>query len=96
MLVSVYKSTKKQDTYLYIAKRDDFSSVPKALMESFGPAKFVMVFAAQKRQKLGTVDLHKMVAELKEKGYYLQLPPPSENLLKTHLHNQRHKKESER
>ena len=36
MLCSVYKSSKKVQTYLYINKRDDFSDVPEALMKMFG------------------------------------------------------------
>ncbi len=85
MLVAVYKSSKKAETYLYVPKRDDFSSVPKALMDTFGNAIFVMLFPLQKRNKLAQVDIEKLKSELNEKGFYLQIPPPQENLLKTHL-----------
>ncbi len=43
MLCSIYKSTKKDGAYLYIAKKDDFTPVPDALMEMFGRPQFVMV-----------------------------------------------------
>ncbi len=85
MLVSVYKSSKMQETYLYITKRDDFSAVPKALLDTFGPPNFVMIFPLQKRQSLALVEIEKLTSELNEKGFYLQLPPPKENLLKAHL-----------
>lgn len=85
MLVAVYKSSKKADTYLYLPKRDDFSFVPKALMDTFGVATFVMLLPLQKRNKLAQVDIEKLKNELNEKGFYLQLPPPQENLLKAHL-----------
>ncbi len=88
LLVYVYKSPKRAETYLYIKRRDDFSAVPKALLETFGRPQFVMVFALHKRHGLGQVDIAKLKQELEEKGFYLQLPPPPENLLKQHLQNQ--------
>ena len=85
MLVSVYKSLKKNQTYLYVAKKDDFSSVPKVLMDTFGVPEFVMTIPLIKREKLAIVDRQKLQDELQQKGFYLQIPPPEENLLKQHL-----------
>lgn len=85
MLVAVYKSSKKADTYLYIPKRDDFSSVPKALLETFGTPVFVMLLPLMKRDKLAQVEREKLQIELQTKGFYLQIPPPVNNLLKQHL-----------
>jgi uncharacterized protein YcgL (UPF0745 family) len=39
----------------------------------------------KKDRELARVDIHKLRTELKTKGFYLQLPPPTENLLKIHL-----------
>ena len=88
MLCAIYKSSKKQDTYLYIPGRDDFSKVPEALLKTFGTPVFMMIMPLKKDRKLGQVDIHKLRTELKTKGFYLQLPPPTENLLKTHLQQQ--------
>ena len=88
MLVSVYKSLRKNQTYLYLLKKDDFSGVPKPLMETFGTPKFVMTIPLIKREQLAIVDKRKLQSELELKGYYLQLPPPEENLLKQHLKSQ--------
>lgn len=85
MLVSVYKSLKKNQTYLYLAKKDDFSSVPKILMDTFGTPKFVMTIPLMKREKLAIIDRQKLQNELQQKGFYLQIPPPEESLLKQHL-----------
>lgn len=93
MLVSVYKSLKKNQTYLYLAKKDDFSSVPKVLMETFGIPKFVMTIPLIKREKLAIIDRQKLKDELQHNGFYLQLPPPEENLLKQHLQAQTNKPE---
>lgn len=87
MIVAVYKSSKKADTYLYIEKRDDFSPVPKALLETFGKAKFVMLVPLTKRD-LALVDKEKLMSEIRQKGFYLQLPPPEIDLLKEFKQNQ--------
>ncbi|MGI2260818.1 YcgL domain-containing protein [Shewanella sp. GXUN23E] len=84
MLCAVYKSSRKADTYLFVNKRDCFDEVPKPLMEMFGTPQLVMVFPIAQRQHLGMADIRKVKSELAENGFYLQLPPPPENLLKTH------------
>ncbi|NRA70158.1 MAG: YcgL domain-containing protein [Gammaproteobacteria bacterium] len=85
MLCSVYKSSKKADTYLYIAKRDDFSPVPSLLMEKFGRPIFVMIVPLQKRD-LAVAENEKVIAKIKQQGFYLQIPPPVEDLLKSFKH----------
>lgn len=83
MLCSIYKSTKKEGAYLYISKKDDFSSVPEPLMTMFGKPVFVMVIKMDGR-KLAQVDIEKVKVSLEEDGFFLQLPPPPENLLETY------------
>ncbi|PZQ27969.1 MAG: hypothetical protein DI557_23895, partial [Serratia marcescens] len=36
MLCVIYRSPKRDQTYLYVEKKDDFSRVPEDLMKSFG------------------------------------------------------------
>lgn len=88
MIVSVYKSPKKADTYLYIEKRDDFTPVPKALLDTFGRPKFVMMVPLQKRD-LSMADKQKVMAKIRQQGFYLQMPPPEVDLLKEFKQNQR-------
>ena len=89
MLCTIYKSLKKADTYLYIEKRDDFSSVPKVLLKTFGAAQLVMTINLAAQAKLALADIEKVKAELKRNGFYLQLPPPEENLLDIHKEAQK-------
>jgi uncharacterized protein len=35
MLCVIYRSSKRDQTYLYVEKKDDFSRVPEELMKSF-------------------------------------------------------------
>jgi uncharacterized protein YcgL (UPF0745 family) len=88
MLCAVYKSSKKAETYLYVPGRDDFSKVPKALLTTFGPPVFLMIMPLKNDRKLARMNIEKLRSELNTKGFYLQLPPPQENMLKTHLTQQ--------
>lgn len=80
VLCSIYKSSKKEGAYLYVSKKDDFSSVPKDLLTMFGSPQFVMVIKLEGRT-LAQVDIEKVKQSLKDDGFFLQLPPPPENLL---------------
>ena len=84
MLCAIYRSLRKEGTYLYIEKRDDFQKVPALLMQSFGKPQLVTVLNLAKREHLAQVEIEKVKAVLTEQGYYLQLPPPPENLLAAH------------
>ena len=84
MLCVIYKSSKKQQTYLFVKTRDGFSSVPEALMLTFGTPILVTLINLATKKKLAFADLAKVKINLSEQGYYLQLPPPQEDLLKQH------------
>lgn len=85
----MHRSSKKQETYLYLLNKDDFDAVPEALKTSFGKPEFVVTMNLTQDKKLAQADTDKVLSELKEKGFYLQLPPPVENLLKAHLEKKR-------
>lgn len=85
MLCTIYKSTVKAETYLYIQKRDDFSAVPAQLLETFGQPQFVMVLNLAKPIQLAQADRDKVIQQITTQGFYLQLPPPQHNLLEQHL-----------
>lgn len=84
MLCAVYKSLKKPQTYLFVSKRDDFEAVPEPLMATFGKPELVTIVNLAARDKLAMADIDAVKMNISEKGYYLQLPPPPEDLLKEH------------
>lgn len=84
MLCVVYKSPKKAETYLFVERRDDFSRVPAPLLATFGTPQLVMLINLATKTQLALADLDKVKLSLRSQGYYLQLPPPPENLLKAH------------
>jgi uncharacterized protein len=89
MLCAVYKSPKKQGTYLYVKQRDDFSAVPEVLLKTFGNPALVTLLNLARREQLALADIEKVKQALTEQGFYLQLPPPAEDLLAEHKALQR-------
>jgi len=72
----IYKSPKKDEMYLYLAKEDDFDAVPELLMARFGaPATLVMELELHPKRRLARANVKKVLKELAEEGYYLQMPP---------------------
>ena len=75
MLASVYRSNKKDDMYLYVVKKDDFSTVPEALLKVFGVPEFALQLNLKNRQTLARADIAEVKKQLQEEGFYLQMPP---------------------
>lgn len=85
MFCVIYRSSKRDQTYLYVEKKDDFSRVPQALLDSFGKPIMTMLLPLNGTKKLANADMDKVKQALADQGYYLQMPPPPEDLLKQHL-----------
>ncbi len=75
MRCTIYKSAKKDDTYLYIEKEGDFSGVPDSLLQLLGGLERVMELDLAPPRKLARADAEQVRAQLREQGYYLQMPP---------------------
>ena len=74
----IYKSLKKDYLYLYIVNKDDFSKVPDALLNNFGKMEFVMDIKLSPERNLAREDAGKIINNLKEQGFFVQLPPQRE------------------
>lgn len=81
LLVSVYKSPKKDEMFLYVTKAGGLAKVPEALLAMFGAPVHVMDIPLRPGRDLARVSGDKLRAELEEKGFYLQMPPPKEDYL---------------
>ncbi len=84
MFCVIYRSTKQDQTYLFIEKKDDFSRVPPDLLKHFGKPVLSMLLPLDGSKKLASADVNKVKDALTEQGFYLQLPPPVTNLLSAH------------
>ncbi|QUM80743.1 MULTISPECIES: YcgL domain-containing protein [unclassified Moritella] len=81
MLCSIYKTNKKEEMYLFISRRDDFSQVPETLLGMFGQPKLVVTMNLTETRKLPFADTKKVLDNLTTTGFYLQMPPPPVNHL---------------
>jgi uncharacterized protein YcgL (UPF0745 family) len=79
LLCNIYKSRRKEETYLYVSLADDLVRVPEFLLETFGRPELVTKMIITPERKFARADAEKVLASIKEKGFYLQLPPPKEN-----------------
>jgi len=71
----IYKSSKKDEMYLYLARKDDFDAVPELLMARFGNPSLVMELELDEQRQLARADVTTVMRRLTEEGYYLQMPP---------------------
>ncbi|WP_372737273.1 YcgL domain-containing protein [Neptunomonas sp.] len=81
IICSIYKSPRKDEMYLYVDKKDLLKRVPDALVEMFGKPSHLMDMPVRPGRKLARVDVEKMLQGIKEKGFYLQMPPPKEDYM---------------
>ena len=71
----IYKSSKKNELYLYIAKQDDFSNVPEAILKSIGPTEFVMQLDITPERVLAREKASDVLRGIEENGFFIQMPP---------------------
>lgn len=67
--------------YLYIEKAKGLKSVPEALMDIFGKPIHVADMLLTEERKLARTDAVKVLQEIDDKGFYLQMPPPKEDYM---------------
>ncbi|MCP4270671.1 MAG: YcgL domain-containing protein [Gammaproteobacteria bacterium] len=75
MICYIYRSPKKSETYLYVTKKDEFSSVPEQLLKTFGKPEFSMTVNLAKRNCLARENIAIVREQLTNDGYFLQMPP---------------------
>ncbi len=71
----IYKSSLKDEMYLYLAREDDFDCVPELLMRRFGRPIPVMELELHEQRSLARAEVQAVMKQLGEEGYYLQMPP---------------------
>lgn len=72
---AIYRSLKKFDNYLYVEQKGEFARVPPPLLQMLGGLELVMTLELTPQRKLANADAAQVRRQLREQGYYLQLPP---------------------
>ena len=82
LLCQVFKSTRKQEMYLYVDKARGLVDVPQVLMAQFGEPEAVMTLVLDSQRKLARADTAEVLADIAAQGFYLQMPPTTAELLR--------------
>lgn len=69
----IYRSPKKENSYLYIAKENDFSQVPDVLMKAFGQPMFAMKVLLDGKRKFVVGMSDEIEERIKNDGFFVQM-----------------------
>lgn len=79
-LVSIFRSPRRAEMYLYLPRPAQFDQLPEALQTQFGEPEHVMDLLLTPERRLARVDVVRVLKAIIEQGFYLQLPPSSASL----------------
>src|SRR5690242_21166976 len=68
----IYASLRKADSYLWLAERDAFASLPAELTELLGPLRLAMELELEAHRKLPHEDAAQVLEHLRSRGWHLQ------------------------
>lgn len=75
LLCSIFRSPKREGMYLYVRRDQDLRELPEALMKVFGTPVHSMDLLLSAEKKLARVEAEKVMAQIREQGFFLQMPP---------------------
>ncbi len=75
MNCTVFRSKRKEYTYLYLPEGKSFEDLPRALRGAFGQPEFVIDLELSPERSLASEDVNEVMQNLRENGFHLQLPP---------------------
>lgn len=81
LLCEIFKSSRKDEMYLYVDKRRGLAEVPEALLEHFGTPLAVTTMLLTPGKPLARARAAEVIAAIEGKGFYLQMPPAKEAYL---------------
>ncbi|MBD3656188.1 MULTISPECIES: YcgL domain-containing protein [Marinobacter] len=72
--VSVFRSTRKNDTYLYVRRGQSWDELPESLRGIFGPPAHAMDLLLTADRKLARTSGQQVLEAIADKGFFLQMP----------------------
>lgn len=75
MLVSIYRSSRKEGMYLFVARGSDLKQLPEVLLKQFGLPQPSMDLVLEPQRKLARAEASEVIRLIAEQGFYLQMPP---------------------
>lgn len=83
MKCSVFKSERMELAYLYVPQGADLHALPEDLLTSFGEPRFVLDLEVHETRKLALADPRDVLDSINQQGFYLQMPPPANHVVRT-------------
>ena len=74
IMARVYKGSRRDATYLFVAACERLERVPPALLEALGCLDLVIEIELHHGRRLAREDIRAVMRNLKDKGYHLQMP----------------------
>ncbi len=93
MLTIIFRCSNKNEMYLYLPfsagadEKELITQLPEGLQQLTGRLAKVMELEITPERKLARVDANAVLDSLKQKGYYLQMPPNEVFKKDTELHD---------
>jgi uncharacterized protein YcgL (UPF0745 family) len=81
MLCQLYKSPRQAEMYLYVELSVGLEHVPPPLLARFGEPEKLMVLQLDEKRKLARVEASEVRRQIRDQGYFLQMPPTTAQLL---------------
>ena len=72
--ISVFRSSVKDDTYLYVRRGQEWNELPEPLREIFGKPVHALDLVLTPDRKLARCTGREILEAIADKDYYLQLP----------------------
>lgn len=82
LICEIFRSSRKEEMYLYVDRAQGLEPVPDVLMKQFGEPVSVMTMILTPEQKLARANVDEVLAGIEEQGFYLQMPPTAAELLR--------------
>ena len=80
VLCQVFRSSRKEEMYLYVEKAKGLSDVPASLLAQFGEPVEVMTLLLDPQRKLARAAATDVLQSIVDRGFYLQMPPSAAEL----------------
>jgi len=75
MLCEIFKSKKKEETYLFVEKETVLDELPQTLRDLLGELSLIMELDISEKRKLAREKPEVVLLNIRSQGFHLQLPP---------------------
>ena len=87
LICEIFRSPQKEEMYLYVEKAKGLVDVPETLLKQFGEAESVMPIVLTPERRLARVDVAEVLEHIEANGFFLQMPPTPQELLRRNRAN---------